>query len=105
GGGPPARGGAVKRAPLEVRPRQTLHVGHVTADALLVEEAPRGPAEMRARALTPWAPGTVVLRVARGLLLLPAVPLPVRCEAAPALPLVRLSGALSSAPLTAIELE
>lgn len=79
--------------------RRPLYSGTREIDALWFDASLLGEAQARRRVLALWAPGASLYRVASGLLLKLARPVFVDCASAGGLPLCRLDGILSSAPL------
>lgn len=85
---------------MTVRPVALLYRGSVEASAFHFDTRLLGEEEARRRVLRLWGAGAVVHRLTDGLLLRLPLPVPVRCDRAPGLPLVAVEGLLLATPLT-----
>jgi hypothetical protein len=84
---------------MTVRPVTLLYRGLVEASAFLFDTRLLGEAEAQRRVLRLWSAGAVVHRLNDGLLLRLPIPIPVRCDRAPGMPLVASEGLLLATPL------
>lgn len=99
----PSRAAINHASAARVRPNLLTHRGVVEASALLFDTRLLPLETAQARALALWTPGAEVYRLEEGLLLRLPAPLRVVCAIAPGLPLVRMGGLLTAAPITEAE--